>query len=145
MALPLRLQHHAHATTRTKHNWNHNCSPTCFRFQSAPCVSCVSVASAVFTAAISNIKSVATHRFASQILLRGMSAVQEQGQKQPCEFLPPYAEGDACSEEQLVKCYRLECKFKATSCGKMLKHVSNPISSGGHGISWKTLKREPPP
>lgn len=59
------------------------------------------------------------------------------GQGQPP--LPPYKDGDLCSEAQPMACYFPGCKYKGTSWGKLFKHVTNPAKAGGHAQSSKVL------
>ena len=63
------------------------------------------------------------------------AVVDGQGQ----QVMPPYKEGDVCSDTNPLDCYVDGCKYKGTSWGKLFKHVTNPKSSYGHGHSWKYL------
>ena len=56
---------------------------------------------------------------------------------------PPYKEGDAASPETPAMCYYQGCSYQAKSWGLMLKHVTNPLASKGHGRQWKSLKGTP--
>ncbi len=53
---------------------------------------------------------------------------------------PPYTESDNCSEDQPLACYYPNCKYKATSWGKMFKHLINAKARGGHALGWVFLK-----
>ena len=52
---------------------------------------------------------------------------------------PPYTEEHICTNDAAVACDHPECKYTATSWGRLFKHAVNPQTKGGHGRQWRSL------
>ena len=52
---------------------------------------------------------------------------------------PPYTEEHICTNDAAVACDHPECKYTATSWGRLFKHAVNPQTKGGHGRQWRPL------